>query len=43
MKRAGAGGPSANRIALLRDTDVDGIADLHMVFIEGLWCPPTKD
>jgi glucose/arabinose dehydrogenase len=31
MKRAGAGGPSANRIALLRDTDGDGVADAHGV------------
>ena len=39
MKRAGAGGPSANRIALLRDTDGDGVADVHTVFLEGLNSP----
>jgi len=35
MKRAGARVPSANRITLLRDTDGDGVADLHSVLLEG--------
>lgn len=39
MKRAGAGVPSANRITLLRDTDGDGVADLHSVMLEGLNSP----
>jgi len=39
MKRAGAGVPSANRITLLRDTDGDGVADLHSVLLEGLNSP----
>ena len=39
MKRAGAGGPSANRITLLRDTDGDGVADLRSVLLEGLNSP----
>ncbi|MBP6251211.1 MAG: sorbosone dehydrogenase family protein, partial [Rubrivivax sp.] len=39
MKRAGAGGPSANRITLLRDTDSDGVADLRPVLLEGLNSP----
>ena len=39
MKKAGAGGPSANRIALLRDTDGDGRADLRAPFIENLNSP----
>ncbi|MDO8449119.1 MAG: sorbosone dehydrogenase family protein [Rhodoferax sp.] len=39
MKRAGAGVPSANRITLLRDTNGDGVADLHSVLLEGLNSP----
>lgn len=39
MKRAGAGVPSANRITLLRDTDGDGVADLHSVLLQGLSSP----
>ncbi|MBC7756009.1 MAG: sorbosone dehydrogenase family protein [Bdellovibrio sp.] len=39
MKRAGAGVPSANRITLLRDTDGDGVADIRLVFLEGLQSP----
>ena len=39
MKKAGAGGKSANRITLLRDTDGDGIADARFVFLEGLISP----
>jgi glucose/arabinose dehydrogenase len=39
MKRAGAGTPSANRIALLRDTNGDGVVDLHTTLLEGLNSP----
>ncbi len=39
MQRAGAGGASANRITLLRDTDGDGRADLRSVLLEGLNSP----
>lgn len=39
MKRAGAGGRSANRITLLRDTDGDGRADERFPFLEGLHSP----
>ena len=39
MKKAGAGGKSANRITLLRDTDDDGIADAGFTFLEGLNSP----
>src|SRR5262249_45432844 len=39
MKRAGARGPSANRITLLRDADGDGIAETRTVFLEGLNSP----
>ena len=39
MKRAGAGVPSANRVILLRDTDGDGVADIRLVFLEGLQSP----
>jgi len=38
-KKAGAAVPSANRITLLRDTDGDGVADLHSVFLAGLSSP----
>jgi glucose/arabinose dehydrogenase len=36
MQRAGATGPSANRITLLRDADGDGVAEVQEVFMEGL-------
>jgi glucose/arabinose dehydrogenase len=36
MRRAGAVGPSANRITLLRDADGDGVAEVREVFMEGL-------
>jgi glucose/arabinose dehydrogenase len=39
MKRAGATVPSANRITLLRDTDGDGVVDLHSVLLQGLNSP----
>jgi glucose/arabinose dehydrogenase len=39
MGRAGAGGPSANRITLLRDADGDGVAETRSVFLEGLTSP----
>ena len=39
MKKAGAGVPSANRIALLRDADGDGVAETRTVFIGGLNSP----
>ncbi len=39
MKIAGAGGPSANRISLLRDADGDGKADSRSVFLENLNSP----
>ena len=39
MARAGAGGTSANRITLLRDTDGDGVADLRSVLLSGLNSP----
>ena len=39
MKRAGAAVPSANRIALLRDTNGDGVADLRSALLEGLNSP----
>lgn len=39
MKQAGAGGKSANRITLLRDTDADGVADQRSVFLDGLNSP----
>ena len=39
MKKAGAGGPSANRITLLRDSRGDGVADVRTVFLDGLNSP----
>jgi glucose/arabinose dehydrogenase len=39
MKDAGAGGPSADRITLLRDADGDGIAEVRSVFAENLMSP----
>ncbi len=39
MTKAGARGPSANRITLLRDTDGDGVAETRSVFLDGLNSP----
>ena len=39
MTRAGAAVPSANRIALLRDTDGDGVADQRSILLDGLNSP----
>jgi len=39
MRSAGATTPSADRITLLRDTDRDGVADVHTVFASGLKSP----
>jgi glucose/arabinose dehydrogenase len=39
MKMAGAGGDSANRITLLRDTDGDGVAETRTTFLENLSSP----
>jgi glucose/arabinose dehydrogenase len=39
MKKAGAGGPSANRITLLRDSHGSGAADFRSVLLEGLNSP----
>ena len=39
QKRAGAGGPSANRITLLRDADSDGIAEVRTTFLRDLNSP----
>jgi glucose/arabinose dehydrogenase len=39
MKKAGAAVPSANRITLLRDTDMDGIADVRSAFLSNLHSP----
>ncbi|MBS3803039.1 MAG: sorbosone dehydrogenase family protein [Oleiphilaceae bacterium] len=39
MSRAGAGGDSADRITLLRDTDGDGVADQRSVFLDELHSP----
>ena len=39
LKRVGSEVPSANRIALLRDADGDGVADLHTTLIGGLNSP----
>ncbi len=39
MGEAGADSPSANRIALLRDSDGDGVADQHFVLLKGLNSP----
>ncbi len=36
---AGAGGPSADRITLLRDADGDGVAETRSVFLEKLHSP----
>jgi len=39
MKKAGAGVPSANRITLLRDADHDGVAEMKVPFLTGLYSP----
>ena len=39
MKDVGAGGPSPNRITLLRDSDGDGKVDFRSVFLAGLNSP----
>lgn len=39
MRRAGAGGDSADRITLLRDADGDGVVDRRSVFLDGLHSP----
>jgi len=39
LSKAGAGGPSANRITLLRDADGDGVAEQRHVFMTGLNSP----
>ena len=39
MTKAGATTPTANRITLLRDTNGDGRADEHSVFLQGLNSP----
>jgi len=39
MARAGSGGPSANRITLLRDSDGDGTPETRSVFLENLNSP----
>lgn len=39
MKRAGAGVPSADRIALLRDAAGDGVAETRSVFLQDLHSP----
>ena len=39
MARAGAGGTSADRLTLLRDSDGDGVADQRSVFASGLRSP----
>jgi glucose/arabinose dehydrogenase len=39
MKKAGAGGKSANRITLLRDADSDGVPELKKTFLTGLNSP----
>src|SRR5690348_4881675 len=39
MERAGAAGPSPDRITLLRDADGDGVAETRSTFIEGVASP----
>jgi glucose/arabinose dehydrogenase len=39
MARAGAPPSGANRITLLRDTDGDGVADVHVALLTGLHSP----
>jgi len=39
MKRAGAGGASANRLTLLRDANGDGVVETRSVFLQNLHSP----
>ena len=39
LGKAGAGGPSPNRITLLRDADGDGVAEMRTTFMTGLNSP----
>ncbi len=39
FKKAGAAGPSANRITLLRDADGDGVAETKTAFLTNLFSP----
>lgn len=39
MTKAGAAVPGANRISLLRDTDGDGVADVHTANLTSLGSP----
>ncbi|MBX7541513.1 PQQ-dependent sugar dehydrogenase [Qipengyuania sphaerica] len=39
MTKAGANGPSANQVVLLRDTDGDGTAETRSVLVDGLDSP----
>ncbi|MFL6763262.1 MAG: PQQ-dependent sugar dehydrogenase [Sphingomicrobium sp.] len=39
LKKAGGGVPSANRIALVRDADGDGVAEFHSTLLSGLRSP----
>jgi glucose/arabinose dehydrogenase len=39
MRRAGSGGPSADRITLLRDMDADGVVETRSLFLDGLRSP----
>ena len=39
QRKAGSGVPSANRIALLRDVDGDGVAETKTAFLTGLHAP----
>lgn len=39
MHEGGAGGPSANRITLLRDADGDGVAETRSIFLRNLNSP----
>ena len=39
MKKAGSNNPSPNRISLLRDADGDGVAELKVALITGLYSP----
>jgi glucose/arabinose dehydrogenase len=39
QKKAGGAVPSANRITLLRDTNGDGVADVHSIFLSNLTSP----
>lgn len=39
QQRAGARGPSANRVTLLRDADGDGVAEIRSPLLEGVYSP----